>query len=63
MKTEQAKPVKAPEVGEMPSGLNDLNITIDSHRARPYPPVKTSGIKTRGNGAAQRGVMARGPMG
>lgn len=25
--------------------------------------VKTSGIKTRGNGAAQRGVMARGPMG
>ena len=23
---------------------------------------KTSGIKTRGNGAAQRGVTARGPM-
>ena len=26
-------------------------------------PVKTSGIKTRGNGAATKGVMARGPMG
>lgn len=24
--------------------------------------VKTSGIKTRGNGAATKGVMARGPM-
>ena len=24
--------------------------------------VKTSGIKIRGTGAAQRGVMARGPM-
>lgn len=25
--------------------------------------VKTSGIKTRGNGAATKGVTARGPMG
>jgi len=24
--------------------------------------VKTTGIKTRGNGAATKGVMARGPM-
>ena len=26
-------------------------------------PVKTSGIKIRGTGAATKGVMARGPMG
>lgn len=25
-------------------------------------PVKTSGIKVRGNGAATKGLMARGPM-
>jgi hypothetical protein len=25
-------------------------------------PTKTSGIKTRGNGCATKGVMARGPM-
>lgn len=25
--------------------------------------VKTTGIKTRGNGAATKGVLARGPMG
>mgnify|MGYP003640082056 CR=1 FL=1 len=24
--------------------------------------VKTSGVKTRGNGAATKGTMARGPM-
>lgn len=28
----------------------------------PEKDVKTSGIKTRGNGAAQRGTIARGPM-
>lgn len=27
-----------------------------------YKPVKTSGIKIRGTGAATKGVMARGPM-
>ncbi len=26
------------------------------------PAAKTSGIKTRGNGAATKGTMARGPM-
>ena len=26
------------------------------------PAVKTTGIKTRGNGAATKGTMARGPM-
>lgn len=25
--------------------------------------IKTSGVKTRGNGAATRGITARGPMG
>lgn len=28
----------------------------------PPPGVKTTGIKTRGNGAATKGTMARGPM-
>lgn len=28
----------------------------------PETDVKTSGVKTRGNGAATKGVTARGPM-
>ena len=29
----------------------------------PQTGVKTSGVQTRGNGAATKGKMARGPMG
>lgn len=49
---------------EIPTGRgpNDLCVSVADMRAKPYEPVKTSGIKTRGNGAAQRGVTARGPM-
>jgi len=43
---------KQPQPNKNPLGKNGY----------PQKDVKTSGVKTRGNGAAQRGVTARGPM-
>lgn len=43
--------------------LKDEICMVVGHTAMGRPPaVKTSGIKTRGNGAATKGVTARGPM-
>jgi|DEB19_MinimDraft_3_1074340.scaffolds.fasta_scaffold00161_16 hypothetical protein len=49
---------KAPKVVVMPAvptayKVDTVNQSVD---------VKTSGVKTRGNGAATKGTMARGPM-
>ena len=41
---------------------DDLDISVNNIDQGEGPKVKTSGIKTRGNGAATKGVMARGPM-
>jgi hypothetical protein len=42
--------------------LDEVNMSVSSISGRPYPEPKTTGIKTRGNGAATKGTMARGPM-
>ncbi len=42
--------------------LRKANVNVANTRSQDYPPVKTSGIKIRGTGAATKGVMARGPM-
>jgi hypothetical protein len=42
--------------------VEDLAMSVGSFRSKPYSEVKTTGIKTRGNGCATKGVMARGPM-
>jgi hypothetical protein len=43
--------------------LKDQKCLVVGNIAANQPPVpKTSGIKTRGNGAATKGTMARGPM-
>ena len=42
--------------------LKDANASIGSIRSNAYATTKTSGIETRGNGAATKGTMARGPM-
>jgi hypothetical protein len=49
---------KGPKVVVMPTTptvykVDTINQPVD---------VKTSGVKTRGNGAATKGTMARGPM-
>ncbi len=51
-------------VGEEPAKetMRKTNTSVANTRSQDYPPVKTSGIKIRGTGAAIKGVMARGPM-
>ena len=40
----------------------EIKMSVDGYKNKPYAEPKTSGIKTRGNGAATKGTMARGPM-
>jgi hypothetical protein len=42
--------------------MDSLRISVAGISKGNNRPVKTDGIKTRGNGAATKGVMARGPM-
>ena len=44
------------------AGLEKLNISVGNLSKKSGQEPKTSGIKTRGNGAATKGVTARGPM-
>ncbi len=37
-------------------------VPVPKGNGYPEKGVKTSGVKTRGNGAATKGVTARGPM-
>jgi hypothetical protein len=45
------------------SKLENLDVAIGSvSKSAGNEPVKTTGIKVRGTGAATKGLMARGPM-
>jgi len=61
---EKIKSVKVAPVGlaENQKTLNDLRVSVGNISSKGYPEPKSSGIKTRGNGAATKGTMARGPM-
>jgi hypothetical protein len=51
--------------GKLPSysKLDSYNMSVgDISKLAGEQPIKTSGIKIRGTGAATKGVMARGPM-
>ena len=54
----KAKPAPAP----VRETLNDVSPSVLAYTAKPYPEVKTSGVKMRGTGAATKGTMSRGPM-
>lgn len=61
--TMTGKPLPVKEAGTMPvKEALKQNVSIANQRSNEYAPVKTSGIKIRGTGAATKGVMARGPM-
>jgi hypothetical protein len=60
---------KAVNVEENPGGgknrskLDSLDVSIGRmSKSAGNEPTKTSGIVTRGNGAATKGITARGPM-
>lgn len=40
----------------------DTNVSVGNNHSNEYPGTKTSGIVTRGNGCATKGITARGPM-
>jgi hypothetical protein len=54
-----------PELAARPnrSKLDELDVSIGNYsKSAGNEPIKTSGIKIRGTGAATKGTMARGPM-
>jgi hypothetical protein len=60
-KTVRAEP--NPSFGPNLSKMNDLDMSVGAYsRSAGNEPTKTSGIVTRGNGCATRGITARGPM-
>jgi len=44
------------------SNPDTLNMSVNSFSNKRGAPVKTTGIKMRGAGAATKGIMSRGPM-
>jgi hypothetical protein len=61
--TMSGKTVKAPLPVTSPrEELNQMNPSAGMVSKGNVKPIKTSGIKIRGTGAATKGVMARGPM-
>lgn len=44
------------------SYIDEMNISVGNVSKGNYKPTKTTGIETRGNGAATKGRTARGPM-
>ena len=56
--TVEANPGKGEDMGL----LKNARATLGSITSGEQPGVKTSGIVTRGNGAATKGITARGPM-
>ena len=55
-------PVQEAGVANNKQYLRDANVSVANSRSNEYKPIKTSGIKIRGTGAATKGLMARGPM-
>jgi len=51
-----------PGKGEDMGLLNNARASLGSITCCEQPGTKTTGIKTRGNGAATKGLMSRGPM-
>jgi hypothetical protein len=52
-----------PGSGPNRSKLDTLDVSVGAEsKSAGNEPIKTSGIKVRGTGAATKGLMARGPM-
>ena len=57
------KPSTNPGSGPNHSRLDTLDVSVaNESKSAGNEPIKTSGIKMRGTGAATKGVMSRGPM-
>jgi adenine deaminase len=60
------QPVKKPNgmgaVVKKGNAMDDLKMSVAGISKSQMDEVKTSGVKTRGNGCATKGTMARGPL-
>ena len=61
---EKIKKVATVEVGAANNQecINNMRMSVGNISSKGYPEPKSAGVKTRGNGAATKGVTARGPM-
>lgn len=62
MDGKRMKPSSNPGSGPDHSNLDTVAMSVGTYTNRLEKPVKTSGIKMRGAGAATKGTMSRGPM-
>jgi hypothetical protein len=62
MKTKKLAPAKPGQPQSIETLKDESCMVIGNIAANPAPGTKTSGIRTRGNGCATKGMMARGPM-
>ena len=63
MATKKTPPIIAPDAPvSQTASFNSRTMSAGNIRTSEYPPVKTSGIKMRGGGAATKGTTCRGPM-
>lgn len=63
MKGAKVVATQNPGKGKNGSDIDSVDMSVGNiDKSKGEAPVKTSGIKIRGTGAATKGVMARGPM-
>lgn len=62
MKAKKLAPAKPGQPQEIETLKDEICMVVGNIGMGKPPTMKTSGIKTRGNGAATKGTMARGPM-
>jgi len=62
MKGKKTKAEENPGFGPDHSSSNTLAMSVGAYTNKLDKPIKTSGIKMRGAGAATKGTMCRGPM-
>jgi hypothetical protein len=63
MSGKAVKPSTNPGKGPNTSKLDEQDVSVGAiSKSAGDEPIKTTGIKIRGTGAATKGVMARGPM-
>ena len=62
MKVKKLAPAKPGQPQEIETLKDEICMVVGNIGMGKPPGIKTSGVRTRGNGCAIKGTMARGPM-
>ena len=62
MKGKKLRDEENPGFGPNHSNSDTVAMSVGAYTNKLEKPIKTSGIKMRGTGAATKGIMSRGPM-